>query len=469
MKTMAIVLLFSASCLAQPEPATDWVTTYHGSGNARLHALLATADGGCIAAGEVAAGPGEPSDFLVVRFNASGDTMWTGCYGDSLADKAQAICAAADGGFIIAGDSEEINGFRDGLVLNIDSEGTLLWQKRLGWVEQEDFLRAVVPLPDGDFALAGTFHDQCLLARLDQSGDTLWTRRWDLRTGYTDLAHSLELTDDGGFLIGGQSYHDNYEWIDRYRQLIRTDSAGNLLWWDENYDGRYYAAIELADGNLAVAGEYQAAYLYLARFDSDGGLIWSHIYGTATYNMIGFDMAETASGDLIVVGKEQTGPGLMDAVLLRVDAEGEELWRLQYDLAGMDSGHALAILPDNSYLLAGGSQPGGDAFLIHTGTDSPQAVASVRSASLAAIYEFSAYPNPCNPDLSIVFRLAAPGHSRVELFNLQGQHVAELAEGVLGAGVHRYQLQTDALASGIYFVSVQSDNSRLVRRITVLH
>ena len=185
--------------------------------------------------------------------------------------------------------------------------------------------------------------------------------------------------------------------------------------------------------------------------------------------MLGLDMVEAANGDLVVTGKEQTGPGMMDAVLMRVDGEGEELWRLQYDLAGMDSGQALAILPDQSYLIAGGSRPGGDAFLIHTGPDSPQAAGPGISAPLSAISEFSAYPNPCNPDLNIVFRLATPGYSRVEVFNLQGQLVAELAGGALGAGVHRYLFQTDALASGIYFISIQSDNSRLMKRVTILH
>ena len=61
------------------------------------------------------------------------------------------------------------------------------------------------------------------------------------------------------------------------------------------------------------------------------------------------------------------------------------------------------------------------------------------------------YPNPFNPTTTI--ELALPERSRItlEVFNVLGQRVGLLADGIFETGTHRVTFDGRGLASGLYF------------------
>ncbi len=67
-----------------------------------------------------------------------------------------------------------------------------------------------------------------------------------------------------------------------------------------------------------------------------------------------------------------------------------------------------------------------------------------------------AFPNPCNP--STIVRYALPSESRITLrvYNLLGQLVATLVEGVQDAGERRVVWSTAGNGSGVYFVAMNA-------------
>ncbi len=67
-----------------------------------------------------------------------------------------------------------------------------------------------------------------------------------------------------------------------------------------------------------------------------------------------------------------------------------------------------------------------------------------------------AFPNPCNP--STIVRYALPAESRVALrvYNLLGQLIATLADGVEGAGEKSIVWTTAGNGSGVYFVKLEA-------------
>ena len=67
------------------------------------------------------------------------------------------------------------------------------------------------------------------------------------------------------------------------------------------------------------------------------------------------------------------------------------------------------------------------------------------------------YPNPFNPTTSISFSLPSAMNVRLEVFNVLGQNVATLYDGVLDAGLHEYPFDASALSSGIYLYRLQAD------------
>ncbi len=83
------------------------------------------------------------------------------------------------------------------------------------------------------------------------------------------------------------------------------------------------------------------------------------------------------------------------------------------------------------------------------------------------------YPNPFNAATSIRYRLAAPGHVTVKIYNTMGQEVVTLADRYESPGEH--QLRWDATdgqgreaASGVYFCCLQAEQSRWMRKMTLL-
>jgi len=65
-------------------------------------------------------------------------------------------------------------------------------------------------------------------------------------------------------------------------------------------------------------------------------------------------------------------------------------------------------------------------------------------------------PNPFNPSTLIPFILARDCRVRLTVYNLAGERVAELVDGVLPAGAHEVTWNASGLASGVYLVRLEA-------------
>jgi hypothetical protein len=81
---------------------------------------------------------------------------------------------------------------------------------------------------------------------------------------------------------------------------------------------------------------------------------------------------------------------------------------------------------------------------------------------------FQNYPNPFNPTTKI--RYDVPKSSRVTLkvFNLIGQEVLTLVDGVEEPGFKTVELDASNMASGIYFYKLQTDEVTLTKKLILL-
>jgi hypothetical protein len=66
------------------------------------------------------------------------------------------------------------------------------------------------------------------------------------------------------------------------------------------------------------------------------------------------------------------------------------------------------------------------------------------------------FPNPFNPSTSIKYSVQRAGFVRLAVYNLLGQEVAVLVEGVQAQGAHEVEFQKADLPSGIYFYRLQA-------------
>jgi len=66
------------------------------------------------------------------------------------------------------------------------------------------------------------------------------------------------------------------------------------------------------------------------------------------------------------------------------------------------------------------------------------------------------YPNPFNFRTEAVFTIRQTGRVKLQLYNLTGRKVATLADGELTAGTHRVMIDGSRLASGLYYLRLES-------------
>jgi hypothetical protein len=77
------------------------------------------------------------------------------------------------------------------------------------------------------------------------------------------------------------------------------------------------------------------------------------------------------------------------------------------------------------------------------------------------------YPNPFNPSTTIPFSLPATSEVTMKAFDLTGHEVATLIDGRLEAGKHAVLFSARGLASGVYFIRLQSGVRRSMLKVVL--
>jgi hypothetical protein len=434
-----IILAAGHAARAQQGPPLDWVATPL-PGFAEFHGLL-PASGGLLAWGD--AGPDTERRAQVLLLSPGADQatwMWM----DTLPrSRFHAARTAADG-FLLAGEANRGDLTRP-LLMKVDEAGAVLWSSEPDW-GGAGALHALAPLAMGGWVVAGERNHQALLARLNEEGDTLWTREFEFFPGYDDVFYDVEELADGRIVACGQTFHDSHEWTSRYAVLAWFDPAGGLLDLFQPYDAQMFALEPLTDGRLAVTGEFQFAYLPLWLGTNSQDMTHRY-FGTRERDMLARDLRRCPDGGLALTGRWQTAAGNLANLLLRVDDQGEELWRAGYDVCGFDMAWGLAPAVDGSFFMAGFCMPSRTAFIIGTAPEaSAVAPATPRPPALGNLVATTM-------GLRLELRPSTTEASPLRLYNLAGQ---ELRRWHLPAGLDRMELVLEGLPAGRYFLRVEA-------------
>ncbi len=81
---------------------------------------------------------------------------------------------------------------------------------------------------------------------------------------------------------------------------------------------------------------------------------------------------------------------------------------------------------------------------------------------------FANYPNPFNASTTISFDLLKPSFVRLNVYDLQGAKVASLMEDNLPSGCHQFQWNAQTIASGTYFINLESAGQNAIRPIMLI-
>jgi hypothetical protein len=248
---------------------------------------------------------------------ASPRVVWSVQFGSDNSDIAWAAARDADGNVAVVGETRgnfegSCQGERDAIVAVFDAEGEELWRHQFG-TEVDDYAEAVAPDADGGWYVGATFNT------------------------------STPYSEDNVFDV----------------VLIHFDADGNELWRrDEDGDDfqAFASAVSDADGNAYFCfgmdrADRSATGVTVVSYDADGQERWrSDITNVSTTS----PAVAVDSGGNCYVGCTGPADGPERAIVVKLDANGAEVWRaaLSDQADHPDSRcEGLDVTPDGSPLL----------------------------------------------------------------------------------------------------------------------
>jgi outer membrane protein assembly factor BamB len=286
--------------------------------------------------------------------------------GDDADEAARAVIQTCDGGFVVAGfverSAEEDN---NAVLMKLGPNGREIWRAEFG-DDREDEALAVAKAHDGGFVIAGQFgsisdpDSDGFLIKTNARGKEEWRRLFD-SMGH-DLVASVEATPDGGYLLGAQ-----YDLLNSaYASILKTDADGNPLWEYEAGEATHVArATVAADGGYVLAwwqivpGELLGTLngrVGILKINADGTEAWHKTHETNYLAEIE-DIRATADGGFVLAGQHDVMANDSQALLWKIDAEGEIVWQKTYGRGIRDVAHAVRPTRDGGYVLAGSIMP----------------------------------------------------------------------------------------------------------------
>ena len=80
----------------------------------------------------------------------------------------------------------------------------------------------------------------------------------------------------------------------------------------------------------------------------------------------------------------------------------------------------------------------------------------------------AAYPNPFNPTTNIDFSVSEAGYASVKVYNLMGQVVGVLMDGMVDADTYSLTWDAQHLSSGVYMIKAESNGQVATQKIMLL-
>ena len=170
----------------------------------------------------------------LTRMDVTGTVLWSKVYGGAGYDRGWAVRETADGGLIVAGETDTYgSGDNDIILIRTDATGTVIWSKAYGNVDAEEGY-SVEETADGGFAVTGEMNvggdNDFFLIKTDNAGDTAWTKVYG--GGGNDNGRGLLLLDSG-YAMSGYTTSFGAGGVDF--MLLTTDLNGVLGSCYENY------------------------------------------------------------------------------------------------------------------------------------------------------------------------------------------------------------------------------------------
>ena len=242
--------------------------------------------------------------------------------------------------------------------ISLSQNWNIEWEKHSSY-QKQDYYTDVSETLDGGFVVlgaigAGKYTDFWLL-RLNENGDTLWTRR--LGTETIDQPEKIICLNNRHILMMGKTGSGDNEKV----LLIKSDETGNELWRQTLNDGAFYKADDISplpDNGFMVAGakssDPSTPHLWMAKMDENGNIAWEHTFIEDTKGCLA-SVKQLPNSDFILSG-QLTGAveNDCDIVVIRTNSEGKEIWNNRIKAPkSKEWPECVCCSPDSCFVLVG--------------------------------------------------------------------------------------------------------------------
>jgi hypothetical protein len=320
--------------------AISWARIYTISEDLEVYAVQQTQEDGYVLAGRI------EKQLWVSELTPTGEIAWQKTYGNNT--RAISVDQTNDGGYILGG--AKFRGIKkDLLVMKLNPYGDVDWQKiytspNIPKDFYENGAHSIQQTNDGGFVVAGSIraiegdYGDFWILKLFMNGDVEWQKVYG-GLGW-EGAFCIQATSDGGFItIGhrGNFYNWDY-WI------LKLSPEGNIEWqkayggiafhegWcvRETDDGGYIVAGFTDDFGTAILGKHSAWILKLYK---SGDIEWQKTISREGNDLRAFSVNQTKDAGYVVAGKAYRTYGAEDEGdiwLLKLSALGDIEWQKVY-------------------------------------------------------------------------------------------------------------------------------------------
>jgi hypothetical protein len=322
-----------------------WEARYHGLGNRGnwASALTVDNDNNVYVTGS-SSGVGTREDYATVKYDSqTGQLLWEARYNGpgNEVDSARAIAVDHAGNVYVTGFSTGIGTARDYATIKYDGQtGQMLWTARYnGPGNGDDSARAIAVDQEGDVYVTGgstgvgTGQDYATIKYDGQTGQPLWIARYNGQFNGDDDAKLLALDREGSVYVAGNS---------SFRALtIRYDRHTGQARWIAPSGVELSALVVDEQGGVFVAGGTTSGDSIAIRYDpATGQAMW--IQQIVEFSPV--DLALDRFGDLYAVGISWVTAAIR---LVKYDGRtGQVLWLNDYIVMGPEFAVATSVVVD---------------------------------------------------------------------------------------------------------------------------
>ena len=394
---------------------------------------------------------------FLMKTDSDGNLLWAKKDSVSFMDENEsyAFVEIENGDFIIIGYTI----YGGGYMIKRDSEGNRLWA-----IPYIDFgANSMCKTNDGNIAIGGRLFANAALRKIDNYGNTIWTKSYEIGTGSN--AYSVYQSSDEGYLLTGINY------IENDILTIRTNANGDSL-WTRTFDGlggndQGHCVIQTNEGNIFVSGYVEVpapdyGFGFLACLEVDGDTLWTKVFDDGLLFRI-ISILQVSDNNFVLQGGKLVKIDYFQNVIWNEPLTGDAFGGGDRNLQETYDGGFLCTSTINwgDYIVLNKTDSLGQIMLVDEFDIPPDNINLVT------------HPNPFNTSTTISF-LNTKGKkntTKIQIYNIKGQLVKELEFTHISVG--KYEViwygrdrNNNIISNGIYFIKLKNSKFNYVKKIT---